>query len=468
MKKLCNILILFFFVTSQMLFTAEKSFAFSVADEREVGEKLLYSVRKNLDVLEELDLIQYIGRLGQQVLDVAGPQFFDYHFFIIDNKEFNAFAAPSGLIFFHSGLIEKVQSENELFSVLAHEVAHIVKRHISKRIDKGKKVSIATLGAVLAAIALGGGAGSEAIMASAMAAEQSAALHFSRIDEEEADRLAYDWMKKLGRAPEAQVNMLKTMRQIARYRSNMVPQYLLTHPNPETRLDYVQTLIDTEAKPGDYPEGNDNLQFLRFKARILTLVKDSMYLRSYYASILAAPNATDLEKDMASYGLSQLEREENNYSESLMILEKIITKFPDVNIFRVDKGVIQLEKGDIESGYATLKKAFKNDRKDMYCAYYLGIAAAMLNHNDVAQVQFDTVLYNMPYFSKVYFELGKLCDAEQKEDEAAYYLAKMYLMQGKLSVAKQGFERIKKSKKLSPELQDDINKSLQLIKRLNK
>ncbi len=459
---------LFFFFTSQLLLTATGGFAFSVGEEREVGEKLLYSVKSSLDVLEEPDLTQYISELGQEVLDVAGLQFFDYHFFIIDNKAFNAFAAPSGLIFFYSGLIEKVHSENELFSVLAHEVGHVVKRHISKRIDKGKKVSLATLGAVLAAIALGGGAGSEAIIAGAMAAEQSAALHFSRIDEEEADRLAYGWMKKLGRNPVAQVNMLKSLRQIARYRSNKIPQYLLTHPHPETRLDYVQSLIDTETEPGDYSEGNDNLQFLRFKYRILTLVKDSMYLRNYYASIRTDPGTTDLEKDMTRYGLSQLERKENNYSESLKILETIIAKFPDVDIFKVDKGVIQLEKGDLEGAYTTLQKAFKNDRKDMYCAYYLGLAAAKLNRNDVAEVQFNTVMYNMPFFPKVYFELGKLRDAEQKEDEAAYYLAKMYLVQGKLPAAKQGFERVKKSKNLSTELLDDIEKSLQLIKKLEK
>ncbi len=83
MKKLCNIIILIFFFTSQMLFPAAESFAFSVGEEREVGEKLLYSVRKSLDVLEEPDLTQYISGLGQQVLDVAGLQFFDYHFFII-------------------------------------------------------------------------------------------------------------------------------------------------------------------------------------------------------------------------------------------------------------------------------------------------------------------------------------------------------------------------------------------------
>jgi predicted Zn-dependent protease len=200
-------------------------------------------VRSRFEVLDEPDLKQYLRGLGKEVIDTAGVQFFNYHFYVIEDKEFNAFAAPSGLIFFHSGLIEKMESENELVSVLAHEIGHIAKRHISSRIKKGTQISAATMGLVLASIALGGGVASQALLAGSLAAGQSASLYYSRLDEEEADLLAYDWMKELNRNPEGQVNMLKTMRRVARYRSGMVPQYLLTHPNPEARLDYVQNLV---------------------------------------------------------------------------------------------------------------------------------------------------------------------------------------------------------------------------------
>jgi predicted Zn-dependent protease len=163
-------------IVALSLCVVEPGYGFTIGEERQVGEKLLYTVRSSFEVLDEPDLIQYLNALGAEVIEVAGVQFFDYNFFVVKNNEFNAFAAPSGLIFFHSGLVEKMESENELVSVLAHEIGHIVKRHISSRISKQKKISIATMGMMLAAIALGGGAATEALLAGSLAAGQSASL----------------------------------------------------------------------------------------------------------------------------------------------------------------------------------------------------------------------------------------------------------------------------------------------------
>ena len=93
-----------------------------MGDEKKIGEQLLTLIRREFKLIDEPDIIQYINELGRSTLEVAGPQFFDYHFFVINNKELNAFAAPSGLIFFHTGLIESLDSEGELVGVVAHEI----------------------------------------------------------------------------------------------------------------------------------------------------------------------------------------------------------------------------------------------------------------------------------------------------------------------------------------------------------
>jgi predicted Zn-dependent protease len=143
--------------------------AFTIGEEREVGEKLLTIVRKEFTILDDPDLTQYITLLGRQTLQLAGSQFFDYHFFLIDNKEFNAFAAPSGLIFFHSGLIDLCATEGELVSVLAHEIGHAASRHIADRISKSAKLNVATTAAMLAGLLLGQGALSQALISGSMA-----------------------------------------------------------------------------------------------------------------------------------------------------------------------------------------------------------------------------------------------------------------------------------------------------------
>lgn len=442
--------------------------AFSVGEEKEVGEKLLYAVKRSFPVLEDPDLIQYIMRLGDDVIHVAGVQFFDYHFFIIDNKEFNAFAAPSGLIFFHSGLIEKVNSENELVSVLAHEVGHVVKRHISSRIDKGQKISIATMGLILASLAFGGGAGTEALFTGAVAAGQSANLHFSRIDEEEADLLAYDWMKKLGRHPDGQVKMLQTMRQIARYRSGMIPQYLLTHPNPESRLHYVQTLIESEEEELQSLKEGDDTAFLRFKYRVLSQVKDTMYLRGLFSSILSSPKSDNLHKIMAEYGNSLLESRENNYKQSLALINKVIQEFPAQTLFLVDKGIILYESGEIESAFSVLEKAYNSNREDMYATFSLAKVCFSLGKIDRAESLFKDVMYRFPKYSKAYFELGKLNSQKGLPAFTQYYLGKYYLYEGKLKLSKKNLQSALKTEKLPEELILDVKRTLDTIKRLEK
>ena len=123
--------------------------AFTIGEEREVGEKLLYTVRSAFDLVDDPDVTQYINNLGREALKVTGIQYFDYRFFVINDNEFNAFAAPSGLIFFYAGLISMMNSEDELVSVMAHEIGHISKRHLASRMEKGKIVGIASIGMAL-------------------------------------------------------------------------------------------------------------------------------------------------------------------------------------------------------------------------------------------------------------------------------------------------------------------------------
>ena len=264
-----------------------------------------------------------------------------------------------------------MNSEDELTSVLAHEVGHIVKRHLASRVEKGKYTTVASLGLVLAALAFGGAA-APALMTGALATGQSISLHFSRQDEEEADLLAYGWLKKLHRNPEGQVKMLESIRRISRYRSEKPPQYLLTHPNPEERLNYIESLLDNEGKSlVETTKVTDNFEFFRFKYRILAKVKESRDLKMFLATVLADSKASEFKKVMATYGLCQIAQNENDYDKSLTLLEQVRAHFPEKNILKVDRGVIEFSAGKFEDAEKTLREALLVDSADMYAAFTL-------------------------------------------------------------------------------------------------
>ena len=441
---------------------------FSIGDEREVGEKLLYSVRSAFILKDDLDITQYITKLGQSVLEVAGIQYFDYHFFVIDDKEFNAFAAPSGLIFFYSGLIGTMNSEDELVSVLAHEIGHIYNRHLASRVEKGTYSGIASLGLALAAIAFGGST-APVLLTGALAAGQSFNLHFSRQNEEEADLLAYGWMKKLGRNPEGQVKMLESMRRISRYRSEKLPQYLLTHPDPEARLNYIQSLLDIDHESIAGNSGVlEDFEFFRCKYRILADAQDTELFKTYLATVLADAKATSFSKTMATYGFSQLAKNENDYARSMELLAQVIAFFPDKNILKVDKGVIEFASGKLAASEMTLRAALRTDSSDLYAAFTLAKLLSRTDRWTEAEQYLQTISFQIPEYSQVYFELGQIATQNKQPGLAALYLGKFDLYGGKMKLAEENLKNALRDKTLAEKSKTEARTLLKKIELLNK
>lgn len=448
-------------------FSPGRSWSFSIGEEREVGEKLLYAVRAAFPIIGEPDLHQYLNRLGKEVLEVAGIQYFNYRFYIVESDQFNAFAAPSGLIFFYSRLIESMQTEDELVSVLAHEIGHVVKRHLASRMEKGAKVNLASLAVALAAIALGGGgAGAQALITGSLAAGQSAQLHFSRQDEIEADLLAYNWMKKLHRNPEGQRDMLETMRRITRYRSGQIPQYLLTHPNPEARLDYVESLLlaDNDPQPPENP-GKD-FEFLRFKYRIMALDHDSDGTRALLSRLHRDDKAPDFKRTMALYGLALLERSGSNFSKSLEYLDQVIQKLPNRYILQVDKAITLFEMGQLPAARKLLEEAVKRDPFDMYATFNLARVLHRLGELERAELLFRDVSFELPEYSTVYFEIGKILAEQGNGIESRFFLGKYNLYEGDYRLARDNFRQVVQSDTAATELKSDAEELLELIDRL--
>ncbi len=444
------------------------SFAFSIGEEREVGDKLLYSVRSSFNLIEDPDIVQYINKLGRSVLAVTGIQYFSYRFYVINNKAFNAFAAPSGLIFFYTGLISTMDNEDQLVAVMAHEIGHIVKRHLAARVEKGKFSSLASLGLAIAAMAVGG-AGTPTLLAGALATGKSINLHFSRKHEEEADLLAYGWMKRLKRNPEAQAEMLESMRRIARYRSDQLPQYLLTHPNPEGRLHYIESLLDIDR---DFNKKNsvktDNFAFLRFKYRILAQVKDTQLFKISLQRIIAENNRANMPYIMAEYGLSQIARNENDHRESLRLIKNVMRAYPGKNILKADLGVIEMESGLYQEAEQSFKEALQTDNKDMYATFNLAKLLHLMGRIGEAEKYYRIVQYELPEYAQVYFELGKIVSEQNNEYLAQFYLGKYNLYEGELKLAELHLKNGMRGGNLPEKIARESEELLKKIKILQK
>ena len=461
----CSLLL----ITGQLL-PPTTARALTIGEERDIGEKLLYKIRTEFHLLDDPDISQYVNRLGRMVIDQAGPQFFDYRFYVVPSPEFNAFAAPSGLIFFFTGLLETMKSEDELLSVMAHEIGHVTSRHIASRSDKTGKVGAITMALAMASLALGDPSLAAGMFSGVQAAGRAVGLHFSREDEEAADRLSYDWLHSLHRDPQAMEEMLRTMRRITRYRSEQIPPYLLTHPNPEARLDYVQSLLEFQRGKVEsgYYRAVDNFEFLRMKYRAMVQVNDPERARAFFANIISGGGSEGGEVAMATYGLALLEAKELNFAKALELLDKVRTHFPGRVLLDVDAGIMYLDAGKTEQAIELLAGAADKNTDDMYAAFHLARAYDKAGRGKEAEQLYAKVMSALPEYPRVYFEMGRIKASQGQGGVSNYYLAKYYMYEGRLELAQEYLKKTMDDSTVATAIQEEADRILARLEELEK
>ena len=125
-------------------------------------------------------------------------------------------------------MIEQCDKEEEIAGVLAHEFAHVGRRHVAKNLEKEKYINWAMLAAMLAAVLVPSDQGKSAIMSTSIGAGQAMALKYTREAEEDADRVGMLMAEKAGYSGLGAAEFLKKLRVTGS--DKLLPQYLLTHP----------------------------------------------------------------------------------------------------------------------------------------------------------------------------------------------------------------------------------------------
>ena len=458
------VLLLFFSVDCLTFFSPATVHAFSIKEEREYGENILAVIRKELKLVDELDVSQYVNDLGDSILAQAGPQFFDYHFYVINNKEFNAFATPSGLIFFHSGIINAMDNEGEFVSVLAHECGHVMSRHIAERIEKSAKINAGTLAMMLAGIALGGGALSQALITGGMAAGAAMSLAFTRQNEEEADRISFNLMDSQQRNPEDMLTMLNKMYKESKIRMGNIPPYLLTHPQPKLRMGYVEDLIHIKGE-AQYSKF-DQFAFRRMQKRVSSLTVEPQKLYGKYRKEVREATDEDI-KMMGTYGLALADMSTGNYEQAVEKLRQVMQFYPDKPILLTDLGIVYLQWGQLETALMYLEEARNKDLGSWYGSFYLALALQQSGNDKRAEALYKQILGRSFDYPKAYFQLAQIESKKGNQALSYLYLGKNFYYEGNFTTS---IFHLKKALALSTSGRDreEIQEILDRIKKIEK
>jgi len=215
----------------------EELMFFSPEKDVELGQKYAPRIEKALGGrFANENLQRYVDRIGQRMARVCQRPDIAYYFSVVDHESVNAFAVPGGYVFITRGLLEKLKSEGQLAAILGHEVAHIVARDTMVALSQQLG-----MGALVAASAAVGGAGSNDLLAGSMFISQVLTLQYSRDDERAADLAGMSYMTQAGYDPNGAV---ETMRVLEDLQSIRPIEFFSTHPNPENRIAYLVDRIE--------------------------------------------------------------------------------------------------------------------------------------------------------------------------------------------------------------------------------
>jgi predicted Zn-dependent protease len=125
--------------------------------ERRIGESIVREIRyRDPAYVDDAEITDFLAQLGRRLLSSIPEARQEFEFFAVRDAAINAFALPGGFVGVHTGLLVAAESESELASVLAHEIAHVTQRHIARLIGAQQQMQLPSMVALAAAILLGG------------------------------------------------------------------------------------------------------------------------------------------------------------------------------------------------------------------------------------------------------------------------------------------------------------------------
>jgi len=194
--------------------------------------------------------VQIIGdKLVKESFASQADYPFEFHV-LADAQTVNAFALPGGPVYITRALMDQLQSEGEVASVLAHEISHVVARHSAEQISK-QQLTQGLTGAVVMATYDPNNPSSMATAEVAMLIGQLVDMKFSRDDEIIADTMGVKVMAEANYDPRMMVAVMKILEQAG---SGNGVEFLSTHPSPDNRIARIDQAI-TELYPGGVPSG---------------------------------------------------------------------------------------------------------------------------------------------------------------------------------------------------------------------
>ncbi len=243
------------------------------ARQAEYGGMMLRELRNYGYLLDDPLVDDWLNTLGTRLGSNSAQPQQKYTFFMMKDRQINAFATLGGYIGMNAGLVLTAEREDEVAAVLSHEIAHVTQQHVLRGVERAQRdqipILLGMLAAVIAAQQAGGNSSGDATMAaisSGMGLMQQRQINYTRSNESEADRLGIRTLSRSGYDVDAMAGFFERMSAAMRGNEGgyTTPDFLRTHPVNTTRISEAKAraeqmkkdtvLLTTQTPTGTYQE----------------------------------------------------------------------------------------------------------------------------------------------------------------------------------------------------------------------
>lgn len=405
------------------------------SDEYKLGAMIIQGLQDQGQIIDDPEINEYINSVGSRLASHAQEGNTKFTFFVIKDRDINAFALPGGFVCVNVGLILATTGESELAGVLGHEISHVTQRHIARSYQQASKASLASTAAMLAAILLGAVSGNSNVGMAGVIAGQSAAaqhqLNFSRENEYEADRVGIGVMAAAGYDPNAMGSFFETLeRRMGNPGPNAkILEFLQTHPVTSGRV------AEAKARAALYPIvrpiDTTGYRLARERLRVMTLGPEDNP-REVYADAATADASV---ADYRYYGRALALIQAQAPNEAVPILQGLVQRHPDTIEYHSALGQALLAAGNIEGSREVLAHAKDLFPRNVPVTVRYAETLMRANNARLAHAVLLDLFNNVPPTQAQVRQIALAASAAGEAAEANYYMAEYHVMSGDLTLA---------------------------------
>jgi len=328
----------------------------SVDEEKRLGKAFIRSARQYYKIVDDPLINNYIQALGSQLTSHIENSPFDFTFFVVDDPSINAFAGPGGYIGVNTGTILATESESELASVIAHEIAHVTQRHMQRSFEKASKLSLPTAAALIAAVLLGSQnpQAASALLMATVAGNTQTQINFTRAHEHEADRVGMRLLVDSGFNPRAMPIFFENLQKRTQMYANVVPEFLSTHPITLNRIS------DSRNRAEQYPlhkiSNDTNFHIIQTKFLVQSDNNPKALTRQFAKSLKSGKYKNEFAH---KYGYTLALLANKNFTEARTIMNALIVADQERVPYLLTQAQIELDAGKSQVAIKLLEKALK-------------------------------------------------------------------------------------------------------------